>query len=116
MIRPASYIVNSACLLKFPVRQPSFSRNNRYNDGYFYVQDAWKVTPRLTVNLGVRWEYYGVQHNADPSLDSNFYLGTGGQLVPADSQWHGTDCQSESGGRAVGTGQKQLGAACGLCL
>jgi len=74
------YIVNSACLLQLPVGQPSFSRNNRYNDGYFYVQDAWKVTPRLTLNLGVRWEYYGVQHNADPSLDSNFYLGAGANL------------------------------------
>ena len=74
------YVVNSACLLQLPVGQPSFSRNNRYNDGHFYVQDAWKVTPRLTVNLGVRWEYYGVQHNADPSPDSNFYLGTGANL------------------------------------
>jgi outer membrane receptor protein involved in Fe transport len=74
------YVVTSSCLLQLPVGQPSFSRNNRFNDGNFYVQDAWKVTPRLTLNLGVRWEYYGVQHNADPSLDSNFYLGSGQSL------------------------------------
>ncbi len=74
------YVVTSACLLQLPVGQPTFSRNNRYNDGNFYLQDAWKVMPRLTLNLGVRWEYYGVQHNANPALDSNFYFGTGANL------------------------------------
>ncbi len=74
------YVVTSACLLNLPVGQPSFSRNNRYNDGNFYAQDSWKVTQRLTLNLGVRWEYYGVQHNANPALDSNFYLGPGSTL------------------------------------
>ncbi len=30
-----------------------------------YFQDERKVTPTLTLNLGVRWEYYGVAHEAD---------------------------------------------------
>ena len=74
------YIVTPSCLLKLPVTQPAFNRNNRYNDGSFYVQDSWKATSRLTLNLGVRWEYYGVQHNSNPALDSNFYLGPGTTL------------------------------------
>lgn len=73
-------VVTPACSLDLPVGPPSFSRNNRYNDGAWYAQDAWKVTPRLTLNLGVRWEYYGVQHNADPKLDSNFFLGPGANI------------------------------------
>jgi hypothetical protein len=29
-----------------------------------YFQDEWKVTPTFTVTAGVRWEYYGVAHEA----------------------------------------------------
>jgi outer membrane receptor protein involved in Fe transport len=75
-----TYVVTPDCLLNLPVTEPLFGRNNRYNDGSFYAQDSWKVRPRLTLNLGLRWDYYGVQHNANPNLDSNFYLGPGANL------------------------------------
>ena len=68
------------CTLQLPVGPPSFGRNNIGNDGSFYVQDSWKVAPRFTLNLGLRWEYYGVQHNSNPNLDSNFYFGSGSNL------------------------------------
>lgn len=61
------------CVVTLPVGQPSFSRSNRYHEFGFYGQDSWRVTPRFTLNLGLRWEYYGVQHNKDPKLDSNYY-------------------------------------------
>ena len=73
-------IVTPACTVNLPTTQPSFSRSNRYNDFAFYGQDTWKVRPRLTLNLGLRWEYYGVQHNVDPKLDSNFVFGSGSNI------------------------------------
>lgn len=29
-----------------------------------YFQDEWKITPTLTLTAGVRWDYYGVAHEA----------------------------------------------------
>jgi hypothetical protein len=70
----------AACTVNLPTNQPDFSRSDRYNDGAVYAQDSWKIRPRLTLNLGLRWEYYGVQHNVDPGLDSNFVFGSGSTL------------------------------------
>ncbi|MCU1308016.1 MAG: TonB-dependent receptor [Acidobacteriaceae bacterium] len=79
-------IVTPSCSVTLPVSQPNFSRNNRYNDAAVYFQDSWKFKPNFTINLGVRWEYYGVQHNANPNLDSNFYPANNGNgpVTPAD--------------------------------
>jgi len=73
-------IQTPACTLTLPVGSPSFERNYRYRDFALYAQDGWKVTPRLLLNYGVRYEYYGVQHNGDPKLDSNLYYGSGANL------------------------------------
>ena len=70
-------IVTPDCTLTLPVGPPAFNRNYRYNDGAAYAQDSWKILPRFTLNLGLRWEYFGVQHNANPALDSNFVFGAG---------------------------------------
>ena len=63
-----------------PLAPPNFSRSNRYHEWATYFNDAWRVRPGLTLNLGLRYEYYGVQHNEDPRLDSNFYFGSGATL------------------------------------
>ena len=73
-------IVTPECTLQTPLTAPNFSRSNRYHEWATYFNDSWKVRPRLTVNLGVRYEYYGTQHNANQELDSNFYFGEGATI------------------------------------
>lgn len=56
-------------------------RFNRYTDPALFVQDSWNVTRKLTINLGVRWEYFM------PPVDNNdrryaFDPKTGNLVVP----------------------------------
>jgi outer membrane receptor protein involved in Fe transport len=69
-----------SCTLTLPVGPPTFERSNRYHEYALYFQDSWKVTPRFTLNLGLRWEYFGVQHNVVAGLDSNFYPASTGNI------------------------------------
>jgi outer membrane receptor protein involved in Fe transport len=69
--------VTGACEVTPPAAAPSFARSYRYKDWATYAQDSYKATPRLTLNYGVRYEHYGVQHNNKQNLDSNFYYGSG---------------------------------------
>ena len=73
-------IKTAACTLTLPVNSPAFARSYRYRDFALYAQDSWRFTPRLTLNYGLRYEYYGVQHNGDAKLDSNLYFGSGTNL------------------------------------
>jgi hypothetical protein len=40
----------------------------RANEFSGFFKDDWKVTPALTVNLGVHWEWFGVPYEADGLL------------------------------------------------
>lgn len=63
---------------------PSFTRHYHYNEWAGYGEDAIKVTSRLTLTLGVRWEYYGVHHSPknEQFLDANLYLNAVGSVPP----------------------------------
>jgi hypothetical protein len=42
-------------------QRQGYTRRHTYENSHgFYVQDSFRWTPRLTVNLGLRWDYFGV--------------------------------------------------------
>lgn len=62
---------------------PFATRMNNWWQGY-YFQDDWKVTPNLTVNLGLRYEYFSppVQRGKATNFDLNGF-------IPARQTFHG---------------------------
>ncbi len=59
-----TYFVNSSKNLAWndPVTEKQKVRDMRKNEFAFFVKDDLKLTPDLTLNLGVRYEYYGVPY------------------------------------------------------
>ena len=61
---------------------PGSKQHDRYNDWAFFLQDTWKIAPRLTLSPGLRYEYFGEQHSPgrEQALDANFYYGPGANI------------------------------------
>lgn len=54
-------------------------RHFRVNEWALYVQDDWKVTPRFTLNLGLRYENFRPPYEPD-GIQSNVQLGAGNDI------------------------------------
>ncbi len=48
------------------LQQPDFNRQYRYNQYFLFAQDTFKVTSRLTLNYGIRYENFGAPSNTGP--------------------------------------------------
>jgi hypothetical protein len=68
----ADFLLGKIKTTSYEQAQPPTGRRN-YNFGVFF-QDDWKVTPKLTLNLGVRYEYESpltVANNVYSRIDPN---------------------------------------------
>lgn len=74
----ADFLLGAVKTAQYDLPQPLLGRRN-YNVGV-YVQDDYKITPRLTANLGVRYEYESPMTIAT-DVYSRFDIVTGQLLV-----------------------------------
>jgi hypothetical protein len=69
--------------------QGDTERHTFQNSHALFLQDSFRITPRLTLNYGVRWDYFGVTGQKDGQFYTVDYAG-GGDNVPT-SQLYGKD-------------------------
>ena len=59
---------------------PDFNRTYKYAQSYFFIQDSFRLTGRLTLNYGLRYEWYGAPQNTGATKDALVVFGAGGDF------------------------------------
>jgi hypothetical protein len=78
--------------------QVSTTQEDRQNRMFYFAQDTWRITPKLTLNLGVRWDVWfpdfslnaGQGGRYDVTNNIVYIPGVGGVSLSGNSQtqWH----------------------------
>ena len=66
---------------EFGFGNPRLSANNQ--EYGVYAQDTWTVNPRLSINLGLRWDYETNQLDQDYVTPANIVAGLAGKVDPS---------------------------------
>ena len=81
----ASFLLGAASSSGIAI-QAVAETGGRYHDISPYVEDNWKITPKLTFNIGLRWDYFSPFHEVkdrwsflNPNL-TNAVTGNAGEL------------------------------------
>ena len=59
------------------------ARQYRYRQAYAFAQDSFRLTTRLTLDFGLRYEWYGAPLNTGPTKDTLIVLGRGTDIEAA---------------------------------
>jgi hypothetical protein len=70
------------------------NRNTFENSQAFYLQDSYRISSRFTINLGLRYDYFGIVqekhdlfNNVDPTTGEVFPVGQGRLYQPDYNNW-----------------------------
>ncbi len=78
--QPSEFYVATNRLSPVPT-QPDFNRSYAWAQSYFFAQDSFRASSRLTLNYGLRYERFGAPQNTGAVKDALVTLGSGSDFT-----------------------------------